>query len=246
MPPRLPGLQTTAGADVALRAPSPPSKWTVLVIVGIGVFMCTLDSSIVNVSLPAIARHFGGPVGAAVEWVIIAYLVVIAALLLTIGRLSDRVGHRALWQAGLVVFTVGSALCGAAPALGFLIGARVLQGVGGALLMAISPAMLTSAFPPEERGRALGLNATIVALGVSAGPTLGGVITELASWRWIAGAVFGTLGAADAGRALLQRPGDPALAATFVHGYRAALLVCAGIAALGIVTSLLRGSEHRR
>lgn len=185
MPPRHPGLQTAASAGVTPRAPSQPSKWTVLAIVGIGVFMCTLDSSIVNVSLPAIARHFGVPVGAAVEWVIIAYLVVIAALLLTIGRLSDRVGHRALWQAGLVVFTLGSALCGAAPALGFLIGARVLQGVGGALLMAISPAMLTAAFPPDERGRALGLNATIVALGISAGPTLGGVITEVASWRWI-------------------------------------------------------------
>src|SRR5690242_6974519 len=145
-----------------------PSKWSVLAIVGIGVFMCTLDSSIVNVSLPAIAKHFGEPIGAAVEWVVIAYLVVIAALLLTIGRLSDRLGHRALWLAGLLVFTAGSALCGAAPALGFLIAARVVQGIGGALLMAISPAMLTSAFPPDERGRALGLNSTIVALGISA------------------------------------------------------------------------------
>ena len=180
-----PELHTEAGADVAGRRARTPSKWLVLATVGIGVFMCTLDSSIVNVSLPAIARHFGVPVGAAVEWVVIAYLVVIAALLLTIGRLSDRFGQRSLWLAGLVVFTVGSALCGASPTLGFLIGARVLQGVGGALLMAISPAMLTAAFPAEERGRALGLNATIVALGISAGPTLGGVITELASWRWI-------------------------------------------------------------
>lgn len=162
-----------------------PSKWRVLAIVGTGVFMCTLDSSIVNVSLPAIAAHFGVPVGAAVEWVIIAYLVIIASTLLTVGRLADRLGHRPIWLAGLGVFTAGSALCGAAPALWLLICARVLQGIGGSLLMAVSPAMLTSAFPAQERGRALGLNSMIVALGISAGPTLGGWITESASWRWI-------------------------------------------------------------
>src|SRR5689334_22691427 len=118
--------------------------------------MCTLDSSIVNVSLPAIAAYFGAPVGAEVEWVIIAYLVVIAATLLTVGRLSDRVGKRTIWTAGLVVFTIGSALCGAAPSLPLLIAARVLQGIGGSLLMAVSPAMLVAAFPGNERGRALG------------------------------------------------------------------------------------------
>ena len=162
-----------------------PSKWAVLGIVGTGVFMCTLDSSIVNVSLPAIARYFGAPVGAEVEWVIIAYLVIIASTLLTVGRLADRIGHRPIWLAGLGVFTTGSALCGAAPTLWLLISARVLQGIGGSLLMAVSPAMLTSAFPPDERGRALGLNSTIVALGISAGPALGGWITQTASWRWI-------------------------------------------------------------
>ncbi|HET9620358.1 MAG TPA: MFS transporter [Kofleriaceae bacterium] len=183
MAPTYPELHTEAG-DARAHAGA-PSAWAVLAVVGIGVFMCTLDTSIVNVSLPAIARHFGVPIGASFEWVVIAYLVVIAALLLTIGRLSDRIGRRPLWLAGLVIFTAGSALCGLAPSLGVLIGARVVQGVGGALLMAISPAMLTDAFPAAQRGRALGLNATIVALGVSAGPTLGGVLTEAASWRWI-------------------------------------------------------------
>ncbi|HEY0191173.1 MAG TPA: MFS transporter, partial [Kofleriaceae bacterium] len=184
-----------------------PSKWVMLAVVGIGVFMCTLDSSIVNVSLPGIARHFDVQVGPEVEWVVIAYLVVIAALLLTIGRLSDRLGQRSLWLAGLVVFTAGSALCGAAPALGWLIAARVVQGVGGALLMAISPAMLTAAFPANERGRALGLNATVVALGISAGPTLGGLLTELASWRWIfyVNLPVGVIGVI-ASRAVLPRP----------------------------------------
>lgn len=174
-----------ARAPTAEDHPQVPSQWTVLAIVGTGVFMCTLDSSIVNVSLPMIARHFGVLVGGAVEWVMIAYLVVIAATLLTVGRLSDYFGYKPIWMAGLVIFTLGSAASGAAPALGGLIGARVLQGLGGSLLMAISPAMLTSAFPAHERGRALGLNTTIVALGVSAGPALGGVITQVASWRWI-------------------------------------------------------------
>jgi EmrB/QacA subfamily drug resistance transporter len=161
------------------------NKWAVLGIVAAGVFMATLDTSVVNISLPSIARHFGRPFSAAVEWVVIAYLVVIASLLLTIGRLSDLIGRRRIWASGLAVFTLGSALCGAAPSLALLIACRALQGVGGAMIMAISPAMLIAAFPASERGRAIGLNAVFVALGVSAGPTLGGLITEHLSWRWI-------------------------------------------------------------
>lgn len=161
------------------------SKWTVLAIVAVGVFMSTLDSSIVNISLPAIARYFGVSLSGAVEWVIIAYLVIIAALLLTIGRLADMVGRKPIWVAGLIIFTLGSAICGASPSLGVLVGARAFQGLGGALLFAVSPAMLTTAFPPEERGRALGMNAVVVALGVSAGPTIGGILTESLTWRAI-------------------------------------------------------------
>lgn len=162
-----------------------PSKWTVFLIVAVGVFMATLDSSIVNISLPSIAHYFGVPLNGAVEWVIISYLVATAAILLTAGRLADMIGRKAVWTAGLAVFTGGSVICGAAPSLLLLILARALQGIGGALIMAVSPALLTSAFPPEERGRALGLNAVNVALGVSVGPTLGGLITAYFSWRWI-------------------------------------------------------------
>jgi EmrB/QacA subfamily drug resistance transporter len=117
--------------------------------------------------------------------VIIAYLVVIAGVLLTIGRLADMVGRKVLWVTGLIIFTLGSALCGASPTLLVLIIARAFQGLGGALIMSVSPAILTSAFPPDERGRALGLNAVFVALGTSVGPTLGGLITANFSWRWI-------------------------------------------------------------
>src|SRR5450759_3397037 len=160
------------------------SKWAVMAIIAIGVFMATLDTSIVNISLPVIARSFGVPLSGAIEWVIIAYLVVIAGVLLTTGRLSDMIGRKPIWPAGLIIFTLGSAFCGFAPSLGLLITARALQGLGGALIMAISPAMLTSAFPSSERGRALGINAVVVALGVSTGPTLGGIITTYLSWRW--------------------------------------------------------------
>ncbi|AKT41797.1 MFS transporter [Chondromyces crocatus] len=170
-------------------APAPAEeqagKWTVLAIVAIGVVMATLDTSIVNISLPAIAAHFHVPLSGAIAWVIIAYLVVLAALTLTAGRLADMFGRKAVWIAGLALFTTSSALCGAATSLGMLVAFRGLQGIGGALLMAVSPAMLTRAFPPSERGRALGLNAVFVALGVSAGPTLGGLITAHLSWRYI-------------------------------------------------------------
>src|SRR5437588_6891562 len=162
-----------------------PNKWVVFAILAIGIFMATLDSATVNISLPAIASYFGVPLSGAVEWVIIAYLVVIAGVLLTAGRLADMIGRKAMWVTGLAVFTLGSAICGASVSLGMLIAARALQGLGGAFILAISPAMLTSAFPANERGRALGLNAVIVALGVSVGPTLGGIITENFSWNWI-------------------------------------------------------------
>jgi EmrB/QacA subfamily drug resistance transporter len=161
------------------------SKWAVLSIVAVGVFMATLDSSIVNIGLPTIAHYFGVPLSGEVEWVIIAYLVVVAGVLLTAGRLADMIGRKPIWAAGLAIFTIGSAICGATPSLPFLIAARALQGFGGALIMSISPAMLTNAFSPQERGRALGMNAVVVALGVSAGPTLGGLITTYLSWRWI-------------------------------------------------------------
>ncbi len=161
------------------------NKWAVLGIVAVGVFMATLDSSIVNISLPSISIYFQAPLNGLVEWVIIAYLITIASVLLTFGRLADMFGRKILWMAGLAIFTLGSALCGAAPSLILLVLFRVLQGIGGALLMANSTAMLTRAFPESERGRVLGLNAVVVSLGVSAGPTLGGVITTYLTWRWI-------------------------------------------------------------
>src|SRR6266705_3803002 len=100
------------------------NKWAVLAILAIGIFMATLDTSIVNISLPTIAHYFGVPLNGAIEWVIIAYLVITAAVLMTAGRVADMIGRKPIWAGGLIVFTLGSALCGAAPTLGFLIAAR--------------------------------------------------------------------------------------------------------------------------
>ncbi len=200
---------TPQSAANAAPASAAVSKWVVLAIVGVGVFMATLDSSIVNISLPSIARFFGVPLSGPVEWVVIAYLVATAAVLLSAGRMADMIGRKPVWMAGLIIFTLGSAICGLSPTLGVLVAARAFQGLGGALLMAISPAMLTSAFPASERGRALGLNAVIVALGVSAGPTIGGIITENWTWRWIfyVNVPLGIIGVIATARVLTNQSG---------------------------------------
>jgi EmrB/QacA subfamily drug resistance transporter len=161
------------------------SKWAVLALSGTAAFMTTLDSSIVNIGLPSIAHDFDTPLAGEVEWIVIGYLVVIAATLLSFGRLADMVGRRPVFLAGLLVFTGGSAICGAAPSLPILVVARCFQGLGGAAIFATNVAMVTAAFEPRERGRALGINMILVALGISAGPTVGGILTQAFTWRAI-------------------------------------------------------------
>src|SRR6202158_4795654 len=161
------------------------NKWILLVLSAAATFMTTLDGSIVNIGLPSIASTFHVGISGATEWIIIGYLVAIAAVLLTFGRLADMIGRKPIWLAGLVVFTLGSAICGAAPTLGVLIAARLFQGLGAALIFAVNIAMITGVFPAHERGKALGMNSIVVALGISAGPTIGGIITQYLSWHWI-------------------------------------------------------------
>jgi EmrB/QacA subfamily drug resistance transporter len=158
-----------------------PGKWLVFSLVAVGIFMSTLDGSIVNVALPTIMKDFGTPM-ATVEWVMMIYLLTVSALLLPFGRLSDIRGRRWVYSRGLLVFSAGSLLCGAAPGALFLIGARAFQGVGAAMVMACTPALVADAFPPAERGRALGMVGTVVASGLTLGPALGGWIIELFSW----------------------------------------------------------------
>ena len=164
---------------------SQTNKWIVLALAATATFMTTLDSSIVNIGLPSIAHTFHTGISGTIEWIIIGYLVVIAAVLLTFGRIADMIGRRPIFLTGLVVFILGSALSGLAPSLLLLILARLFQGIGGALIFSVNVAMITSSFPIRERGLALGLNMVVVSLGVAAGPTIGGVITQYLSWRWI-------------------------------------------------------------
>jgi len=178
--------RSNSGAVIEASAwQEPANAWLTFALVAVGTFMIMLDTSIVNISLPSIARTFQMPVGGAIEWTIIAYLVTIAATLLTFGRLSDIVGRKPVWLSGLALFTFGSGVCGAANSLPLLIAARAFQGLGGALLLSTSVAIITDSFPADKRGFALGCNAVVIALGSSAGPTLGGLITEQWSWRWI-------------------------------------------------------------
>ena len=157
-------------------------KWYVLLAVGIGTFMSALDGSVVNTVLPIIRDAFSSQV-AAIEWTVIIYLLVVSGLLLTFGRLGDLQGHRRVYLAGFVIFIAGSALCGLAPSAGLLVLFRGLQAIGAAMLFSNSPAILTGAFPAEQRGQALGLQGTMTYLGLTVGPSLGGWLTQLFSWR---------------------------------------------------------------
>lgn len=158
-------------------------RWVVLTVF-LGTFMAPLDASIVNLALPAITDHFGVPIHR-VEWVVTAYLLTTSSLLLTAGRLSDMAGHRRIYLAGFALFTAASVLCGMAGSLEVLVASRVLQALGGTLLLSSGPAILTDAVEPRHRGRALGTISVAVAIGLTAGPFLGGFILQSLSWRLI-------------------------------------------------------------
>lgn len=159
-------------------------KWLVLSAVAMGIFLATIDSSIVNVALPTLGEALATDF-ATVQWVVLAYLLTITTLQAVVGRLADMYGRKRLYNAGFVVFTLGSLACGLSPTASWLIGFRVVQGVGAALILALGLAIVTEAFPPGERGRALGIAGSIVSVGIVTGPTLGGLIIENLSWHWI-------------------------------------------------------------
>jgi len=159
-------------------------KWLTLLVVSVGTFMATLDSSIVNISLPSITQALNTDLPT-VQWVVTAYLLTITSLLLSFGRLGDILGRKPVYTAGFVVFTAASVICGLAQTIEQLILLRALQGVGAGMMMAISPAIVSAAFPSKERGKALGLHATAVATGASLGPTLGGMLIHFMDWRMV-------------------------------------------------------------
>jgi EmrB/QacA subfamily drug resistance transporter len=159
-------------------------KWWTLLAVCTGVFMLLLDITIVNVALPYIQQAFHASL-ADLQWVIDAYALTLAAFLLTAGSVADLRGRRLVFSVGIVVFTVGSALCGVAPNATFLALARAFQGLGGAIMFATSLALLADAFEPRERGVAFGVFGAVTGVAVAIGPVLGGALTSWLSWRWI-------------------------------------------------------------
>lgn len=163
---------------------SPNIRWYILATASIGTFMSTLDSSIVNIALPTISEHLHSGL-AILQWVVTAYLLAISSLLPVFGRIADMFGRKKVFSLGFIIFTLGSALCGAANSIWLLISMRVLQAVGASMLMANSAAIITAAFSHKERGRALGLIGTVVALGSLAGPAIGGILVGLIHWRAI-------------------------------------------------------------
>lgn len=235
-----------AGAGGVPAAPAAPGavagawpRWRVFPPIALGVVMATLDASVVNIALPTLQRTLHAGLST-VEWVALAYSLTLTGLLLAAGRLADARGRRAVYGAGLLLFTLASVLCGASPSVEALIALRVLQGVGAALVAANGSALLVQAFPLEERGRALGAFGAMVGIGLAVGPPLGGMLVAHASWRWI---FFVNLPLGLLAWALLQRrvPRDPPAPAGLQVSIAQPLLWAGGLA--GLMLALTRAPE---
>jgi EmrB/QacA subfamily drug resistance transporter len=159
-------------------------KWPILLIVVMSTFMATLDSSIVNVALPQMARAMDVDTSQ-IQLVVTSYLIVIVGIILIFGKLGDMLGKTKIFTFGIALFTLGSLLCGITSSFPVLIGARIIQAVGAAATMANNQGIITQVFPAAERGKALGLTGTSVALGSLVGPGLGGIIVGTSSWEYI-------------------------------------------------------------
>ncbi len=157
-------------------------KWWAMLGIGLGMLMSTLDSSIVSVSLPTLVHELDTTF-AIVQWVVLSYLLVIACLILSVARLGDMLGKNRVYNVGLVLFTIGSLLCGLSPGVGWLIGFRALQGCGAVMMTSLGAAILTEVFPSSERGRALGISGGIVSVGIALGPAIGGLLIGTVGWR---------------------------------------------------------------
>ncbi|NRW20857.1 MFS transporter [Clostridium beijerinckii] len=159
-------------------------RWLILFTTVLLTFMSTLDSSIVNVALPVMSQRLAVSM-ASIEWVVTSYLIVIVGTILIFGRLADIKGKTSVFKLGIIIFTIGSLLCGLSNSLVMLVFSRILQAIGAAGTMSTSQGIITQVFPRNERERALGLNGTFVALGSMIGPPVGGIIVSILSWQYI-------------------------------------------------------------
>lgn len=176
-------MTTPAPGGPTVPLTSLAGRWVIVATV-LGSGMAFLDGTVVNIALPTISRELGG--GLVVQqWVLDGYLLTLSALLLLGGALGDRYGRRRVFAVGLVAFAVASLLCGLAPTGGVLIAARLLQGIGGALLVPGSLALINAAIRTEDRGRAVGTWAGLAGVASALGPFVGGWLVDAASWRWV-------------------------------------------------------------
>ncbi|WP_327306849.1 DHA2 family efflux MFS transporter permease subunit [Streptomyces sp. NBC_01298] len=182
-------MTTTIPAGAAAGpAPGARRRWTVLAVCALSMFLIGVDTTIVNVGLPAIGRGLGVATRG-LEWVVDAYTLVLAGLLITSGALADRFGRRRVFRCGLVVFALASLACALAPTLGLLVAARAVQEVGASMLSPVALAIVVNAMPdPRERARAIGIWASVFGLSMAAGPVIGGALIAAFGWRsvfWI-------------------------------------------------------------
>jgi MFS family permease len=173
--------RTVADREETIAGSTPSSPWA-LASLSLSVLLASLGTSIANVGLPALAQAFTASFQQ-VQWVVLAYLLAITTLIVSVGRLGDVVGRRRLLLAGIVLFTLASALCGAAPTLRMLIAARAAQGLGAAVMMALTLAFVGETVPKAKTGSAMGLLGTMSAIGTALGPSLGGVLLAGPGWR---------------------------------------------------------------
>lgn len=162
----------------------PNRKWWTLAAVSLGLFMIMLDNTVVNVALPSIQRELGADLSS-LEWIVAGYALTFAALMLIGGKLADAYGRRLIFVVGIVVFTLSSLACGLAGSTDALIAARVVQGVGAALMNPATLSIIAATFPPKDRGAAIGIWAGTSALALAIGPLVGGLLTEHLDWSWI-------------------------------------------------------------
>lgn len=163
---------------------STAKRWLILFNVALSVFMSTLDGSIVNIALPVLSKELSVDINS-IQWIVTAYLLTISVLLLIWGKISDMYGKKKIFAAGFIIFTVGSLMCGMSGSFHFLVFSRAVQAVGASSMMALSQGLVTAIFPPEERGKALGITGTTVAIGSLVGPSLGGILVYAAGWQSI-------------------------------------------------------------
>lgn len=210
-------------------------KWHVMIAVSMGVLLATIDGSIVNVAFPTLVDELNTTFNS-IQWVALGYLLTIATFTLGMGRLGDVVGKKVLYTSGFAVFTIASALCAAAPDVGWLIGFRVTQAIGAVMVLSLGTAILVEAFPPSERGKALGWIMSAVSLGIISGPVIGGFLISAFSWRaiFLVNLPIGLLGTVIAWRYVPRTP--PAKGQKF--DFAGAALMSASLLSLSLALTL--------